>query len=48
VHDPGSNVLAADLNKDGAMDIVTATDRGTIIFWGRPKAGGGSSAGAKQ
>jgi hypothetical protein len=29
----GSDVLAADLNGDGAVDIVTSTDRGTFIFW---------------
>ncbi len=34
----GSELLAVDLNKDGAMDVVTATDRGTFIFWGRPRA----------
>ena len=33
----GSDVLAVDLNKDGAVDIVTSTDRGTFIFWGIPK-----------
>ncbi len=33
----GSEILAVDLNKDGAIDIVTATDRGTFIFWGKPK-----------
>ena len=32
----GSEVLAVDLNKDGAMDVVTATNRGTFIFWGKP------------
>jgi FG-GAP-like repeat len=32
----GSDVLAADLNKDGAVDVVTSADRGTFIFWGRP------------
>jgi len=31
----GSDVLVADLNKDGAVDIVTPTDRGTFIFWNR-------------
>jgi hypothetical protein len=31
----GSMVQTADLNKDGATDIMTATDRGTFIFWGR-------------
>jgi hypothetical protein len=34
----GSSVLAVDLNHDGAMDIVTTTDRGTFIFWGKPGA----------
>src|SRR4030095_440393 len=34
----GSTVLAVDLNKDGAMDIVAATNRGTFIFWGNPAA----------
>lgn len=33
----GSDVLAVDLNKDGAIDIVTSTDRGTFIFWGKPR-----------
>jgi hypothetical protein len=32
----GSTVLAVDLNKDGAMDVVTSTTRGTFIFWGKP------------
>jgi hypothetical protein len=30
----GSQLQTADLNKDGAADILTATDRGTFIFWG--------------
>ena len=30
----GSHVLAVDLNKDGRVDIVTSTNRGTFIFWG--------------
>jgi hypothetical protein len=34
----GSTVLATDLNKDGAIDIVTSTNRGTFIFWGKPEA----------
>jgi hypothetical protein len=29
--------LAVDLNKDGAIDIVTSTNRGTYIFWGTQK-----------
>jgi hypothetical protein len=37
----GSDVLAVDLNKDGAMDIVTATRFGTFIYWGKPRAGKG-------
>jgi hypothetical protein len=32
----GSNLLAVDLNKDGAMDIVSPTRFGTFIFWGKP------------
>jgi hypothetical protein len=33
----GSDVLVVDLNKDGAMDIVTATRFGTFIYWGKPR-----------
>lgn len=33
----GSDVLAKDLNGDGAIDIVTATRLGTYIFWGKPR-----------
>jgi hypothetical protein len=32
----GSMVQTADLNKDGAVDILTATNRGTFIFWRTP------------
>jgi len=32
----GSDVLARDLNGDGAIDIVTSTRSGTYIFWGTP------------
>ena len=34
----GSDVLATDLNKDGAVDIVTSTRFGTFIYWGIPKS----------
>jgi hypothetical protein len=37
----GNAVTVADLNKDGRMDIVSATDRGLFVFWGsRLKAQG--------
>jgi hypothetical protein len=29
----GSHLAAVDLNHDGAIDIVTSTNRGTFIFW---------------
>ena len=31
----GSTVTAVDLNRDGAMDILSSTVRGTFIFWGK-------------
>lgn len=40
----GSTMLTVDLNKDGAMDIITATDRGAFIFWGKPRAGTAKTA----
>ena len=33
----GSTVTAVDLNKDGAVDVITSTNRGTFIFWNTPK-----------
>lgn len=33
----GSDVTVVDLNKDGAVDIITSTDRGTYIFWNETK-----------
>lgn len=36
----GSDLLATDLNKDGAVDIVTATRFGTFIFWGKSHQSG--------
>ena len=41
----GSTLLAVDLNKDGAMDIVTGTKLGTFIFWGKPHRANGAKAG---
>ena len=35
----GSMVLTADLNKDGAPDIMVGTNRGGWIFWNRAPAG---------
>ena len=32
----GSEITAIDLNKDGAVDLITATNRGTFIFWNKP------------
>ncbi len=32
----GSMVTVADLNGNGAMDIITSTNRGSFIFWGQP------------
>ena len=33
----GSQITAIDLNKDGAVDLITATNRGTFIFWNKGK-----------
>jgi hypothetical protein len=35
----GSHFVAVDLNKDGALDIVTATNKGAFIFYNRLRAG---------
>lgn len=32
----GSAISTADLNRDGAVDILTSGNRGTFIFWGIP------------
>ena len=32
----GSQITAIDLNKDGAVDLITSTNRGTFIFWNTP------------
>ena len=34
----GSHFTAVDLNNDGAVDIITSTNKGTFIFWGKPRA----------
>lgn len=34
----GNAVTAEDINKDGVMDVVSATDRGVFVFIGRPRA----------
>jgi hypothetical protein len=31
----GNTVWAGDINGDGATDVLTSTDRGTFIFWGK-------------
>ncbi|QNI36461.1 FG-GAP-like repeat-containing protein [Edaphobacter albus] len=36
----GSDVLAVDLNHDGAIDVVTSTRFGTFIYWGIPRRTG--------
>jgi len=41
----GSDILAADINEDGAMDIITSTDRGTFIFWGKHRSPAAKTAG---
>jgi hypothetical protein len=33
----GSHLAVADLNGDGATDVITSTDRGTFIFWNTPR-----------
>jgi Domain of Unknown Function (DUF1080)/FG-GAP-like repeat len=38
----GSDALAVDLDRDSAIDIVTATKTGTFIFWGKPRTAKGA------
>ena len=33
----GSQIVAGDLNKDGLIDIVTSTNRGTFLFFGNKR-----------
>jgi hypothetical protein len=39
----GSTIQTADLNKDGAMDILTAGKLGTFVFLGAPRTGRGTA-----
>jgi hypothetical protein len=32
----GSIVIVLDLNANGAMDIITSTNRVTFVFWSEP------------
>jgi hypothetical protein len=43
----GSMIQVSDLNKDGAIDIIAATNRGGHIFWNTPRAGGRRGAGGQ-
>jgi hypothetical protein len=36
-------IQVADLNKDGAIDIMAGTTRGGYIFWGTAARGGKSA-----
>jgi len=42
----GSTVLAADVNRDGAMDIITATKLGIFAFLNTPRPGAARGRGA--
>lgn len=33
----GAQLSAVDLNKDGRVDIISSTNRGTFIFWGQAR-----------
>jgi hypothetical protein len=33
----GNAVTVADVNKDGHLDILSATDRGLFVFWGKAR-----------
>jgi hypothetical protein len=39
----GSHLAVADLNHDGAVDIITSTNRGTFIFWNQMHAAKGKA-----
>ena len=42
----GSTVALVDLDKDGAIDIITSTKRGTFIFWNNWRKGAATRPGA--
>jgi len=37
----GSHLQAVDIDNDGALDVVTSTNRGTFIFWNKMRAAKG-------
>lgn len=39
----GSHIVAMDIDKDGATDIVTSSTHGTYIFWGDKSAAAGTA-----
>ncbi len=39
----GSHIVAMDIDKDGATDIVTSSTHGTYIFWGDKAAAAGTA-----
>jgi hypothetical protein len=43
----GSNAAVTDLNKDGAVDIIVSTRRGTFIFWNNWKKPAAVTSGAR-
>ena len=43
----GSHVAVQDVNKDGALDILTSGTRGTFVFLGTPRAAGARPAAKK-
>jgi 3-keto-disaccharide hydrolase/FG-GAP-like repeat len=43
----GSQILAADINKDGAIDVVTSGVEGAYVFFGKPRAKAAPAANKK-
>jgi hypothetical protein len=44
----GNALTAADVNNDGHMDILAATDRGLFVFWGKARAGAAPKSAPKK